>query len=669
MIKGFCMLSGLILVVCFALGCGGYADGSDESFGGSGGSNAAGAAGQAGQGGQSTGGAAGVGGSSSDGGSGGSISTGGSAGSAGVGGSDADGGPGGSAGQGGQAGSSGMGGSAGAAGSENDGGSDADAEPPNKQLHVLIAAEPVSSTVVKKSIGVPAVGLNFKAPQDTVVSMVQLRCQASIAGQPYQSADCASRVTSIALFDGDDQVGLAMSPTANGDAFITQMNWLVPKGGFKTLTAKVSLSSVATVDEPFDRVSVGLVAATAQDAVTDEYVPIAVDWNLAYEQLSDAPLVTTTIRPSGTLKIQADGHPAPQIVVAGKDAWVPFARYRATAEYENASMDMLLAFFCTSVVNGCEADNFDFSMVAAASNGVIHGVAIPPANNDWWVNDLYMFADPILVPKDGSVSIELWGKLNPITPFGVGPVSGQARSGHAPALGLVGGYHSQDWDAAYIDKVNVRTTGLVSGERLYADNFIDMVGKPMTLRMTQPIVVKQQLANPVLTNGNVELVRFQVAADSAGPVALRQMSFVVEKPASLGLDYPALFRGNFPVADGAHTLTVQVVDSEILLISVVWDDGAEEMVAGSGFVYSLRANVSGVAANTVLRTTLVQGGDSVATGYLHKSPTTGLVQLCGEAAADPDSCPFAGFGWSDGSGKSTWGYQVQDLPLSQILTH
>jgi hypothetical protein len=123
------------------------------------------------------------------------------------------------------------------------------------------------------------------------------------------------------------------------------------------------------------------------------------------------------------------------------------------------------------------------------------------------------------------------------------------------------------------------------------------------------------------------------------------------------------------VADGAHTLTVQVVDSEILLISVVWDDGAEEMVAGSGFVYSLRANVSGVAANTVLRTTLVQGGDSVATGYLHKSPTTGLVQLCGEAAADPDSCPFAGFGWSDGSGKSTWGYQVQDLPLSQILTH
>ncbi len=657
MIKEFARLFGLVAVSC-ALGCSGSVDGSEESVGGNGGSNAAGASGQAGQGGQSTGGQggssgssgnagsagvsgqAGSSGSSGSGGSGGAAGSSGASGTGGVGGSSGEAGSAGDAGQAGnsgQAGSSGTGGvageagSAGAAGSENDGGTDAVT---GSVLTLGLMADPPSTIYVKRMQNVPALGFMASAAgHDILVNGLDLECRGSINGGPFQATDCQKLVTSVAVYRGADQVGLAWAPNTDGSLhFSPQL--VVPGGSSIALTVKMSISSNISPDWPYDRVAFGIKqVSSAIDLITQQAPQIILAPEVSTAQLSNAPIVSQTIRPSGTLKIEADGHPAAQIVIGGKDSWFVAASYKAMAQYEAATIDR------SSVIQDSEllADNADVVAVAVASAGIIHGQTVLPASPTG-CNDADMSGSPIQVPKDGSTSIQVWVKYAAPLPGAAvnGAQHGVPRSGHQPRVGLSDSIMGGEWPTEYLNRFNLRSTGETSGERLYASSV--GVAKPnvMVLRKSRPIFSKLQTPFGNLGVGSQDLYRFQVAADGildqaqniVPNVAIKQYAFDIKfEGCDPVLSNARLYRSAMEIAASDYSLVDGYTGSDLKFESLTMLSGSvyrliaaftnEEIVSGSGYQYELLANLQSVTLGCSMTTKLAQDPNPVVkTGYL-----------------------------------------------------
>jgi len=502
-------------------------------------------------------------------------------------------------------------------------------------LSADLASTPVSGTIVKKSTMKPVVGiaLGSGAQSDVTVTNLTLKCQANINGAGYTLAACSQRITSLALFDGDTQVGTAKAPdSTSGEAQISNMNMKVAKGTTKNLTVKATFSSAASTST-FDKISVGIPASgiTAQDedSNTLDMSGAAISTDLRVTQLGAAPKVIQTILPNGTVTIAADAHPASTIVVAGKDVWVPFARYKATAQYEDMLIDRITV---SSTLGG---DNADFVQIAIASGGAVKGANVLSSGSVGSV-DIDLTGNNVSVPKDGTATFELWAKLSPVSASSsvAGAWTGVARSGHAPALKLANDIKNGEWDANYAGKLNIRTTGNASGERVYAATGAT-AGNVQILRKTKPVVTKQALSNSVLSAGELELYRVQVGADSAGSVALKQMAFNVSKSANVAAGSFRLYRGSTLVPTGEYNVTrgdagptdlksntiAAGTNSFLAIVSFV----NEDQFSGSGNIYSLRATVSYTGTGNNITTSFYRGTSPLVTGYLKNSSATGTL--------------------------------------------
>lgn len=484
------------------------------------------------------------------------------------------------------------------AGADAEAGSDADAAASSGTLSVTLASNPVSGTVVKKAQNAEVLGLQATAAGgDMMIKAVPLRCQASINGAAFTSADCWKRVTSLAIFDGNTQVGYAMSPNTDGQAPILP-NYLVAKGATKNLTVKASFASTASLTEPYDKISIGIDGdVIVVDMVYNQDVKADVSATLSSTQLSQTPIVTTTILPSGTLTIVADGHPSSQIVVAGKDVWVPFAKYKAMAQYEDMKTDLIRA------KNLDGGDNADFVQVAIASSGVVKGINMFQAGVTG-STDLYLSGNELTVPKDGYVNFEIWAKLAPVVPSSLvnGAWQGVARSGHAPRLGLDENFQSGEWDAKYTGKLNVRTTGLVSGERVYADMGAED-GNRMVIRKSKPFFTKQNLASNVLMPGvEQEHYRWQLGAD--GTIAWKQIMFHVEASNLMSFANYRLYKNStqmppaeYSIIDAESGQDLRTTSWSPTYDTLVISFEQEQTETQSGDVYTLRATGSGPGAS------------------------------------------------------------------------
>jgi hypothetical protein len=559
----------------------------------------------------------------------------------------------------------------------------------DSELIADLASTPVSATIVKKSQNVPAVGITLQAGSQSNIKVtnLELTCQASLNGAAYAVADCAKRITSLAIYDGDTMVGTAKSPdTTTGKAQITNMNLSVLKGTSKNLVVKATFSSAANTTTA-DVVSVGVTSITAQDDDSNTLTPTIETSLNTTGQLSATPSVRQTILANGTLTVAQDGHPASTIVVAGKDVWVPFARYKATAQDENMEMDLIRI---ESLPGG---DNSNFSRVAVASDGAVKGETNLPAGAVGSVN--VNLTNKIVVPKDGNTSFELWAKLAAVQSSS--SATGVPRSGHAPKLGITSTTNTGEWtDTAYATSMNIRTTGAASGERVYAAQGAT-AGNFMVLRKTKPVVTMQSLSNTTLSAGERELYRMQVGADSAGSVALKQVVFNISKTASVDLANFRLYRGStmVPLADINIVEGTGGVDLEAGNIApgtnqayVVVSFIDQDSISGTGNVYSLRATVSFVGVGNNVTTNLYRDPSSpVVTGYLADLGTPGVLGAHSTIfSIDTDDAPegtgdaVGTFVWSDNSEVPhssalqtsrdwTSDYLVEDLTQSQSLSN
>lgn len=568
---------------------------------------------------------------------------------------------------------------------------------------VALASTPSSSTVVRNSTQVPSVGLVFTAGplSDVLITATQLTGVGDVIGT-FAVSNFWNVVTSCALFDGATQVGLSASPDSTlGTMRITNMNLRVPRGTSRTLVARCSTDSVVALPRG-DRYAIGVATATdvvAEDESGNPTVPVlasALIRNASY--LADAVIIT--VLANGTLTITPDVMPRSTILVAGTDVWQNVAQYRATAQHEGVTI--------TQANLASLGDSASFTQVAIAREGIISGRNTLLAGINQNRDILLTGTGTLTVPRDGSVTFQLWANVSSVVAWGTNPAtSGIARSGAQIALGLNAGLETGEWDANYRGHLNVRATGAISGDRIYAAG-APMFGNTFVVRRSKPTVTQLAIPSTMLVPGDMDLYRFSVQADAAGSIALKRirMSLVIHSGTGARVCNVRLRRGStelrWPqdyqiIGPGAHIDPAQCWDPAwwdlVILLT-------EETVSGSGSAYTLMGTPEGFMTGDSLMIAFggyTGGGDpgglggdiGVVTGYIRDLSGLGHSY---DLALDlspwnaPDSTMlisyYPGFMWSDlsevphspftgimgGSRDWTNGYLVEDLTRTQILT-
>ncbi|MEK7473200.1 MAG: hypothetical protein AAB668_00510 [Patescibacteria group bacterium] len=531
-------------------------------------------------------------------------------------------------------------------------------------LSVALAASPSAGTAVKKQVDIPVVGFVFTSGNQNAIKItrVTLTGQGSLNGLSYGATNTVNIVTSCALFDGGLQVGVSASPDTTAGTFaITNMNVTVPAGSSKTLVAKCTADSV--VDGAADYIAVGIDADADVTAEDNEANSVTASRSTQVDSnASTSPVLAQTIRSAGTLTIATDNLRQSTILVGDDGAiWQNFAQFKATAQYEAVELSKF------TVTSTGVAANFIAQGIAIAQDGAVKGSGTLPSGVD--VSQNVDLSTPIVVPKDGSATFQVWGKLS--RTMASSTVSGStsaARSGNLMNLGIGGNLQTGDWNSNYASQLNILANGQASGDRLYATTTAGSnkgtSGNQFVLRKSKPVVARQALSTTTLTAGlDTDLYKFQVSADSAGSVALKKISFSWSKGdsnSSLNFQNLRLRKGTTDIASGDLTITSATsinyyaggpaLGETSGTIVIVFTN--EETVSGSGSVYTLHGTINGT----------VDSGDSLSfnfrrnglatpiTGYLSTYPLAGVVG----SNIDVGTTPLAGaptvvgtFVWSD----------------------
>lgn len=587
-------------------------------------------------------------------------------------------------------------------------------------LTLSLAGSISSGTVVKKAQNVKVAGivLTSGSQSGSLVTSITLTCQAELVslgaahGTAGALANCDQRITSLSLWDGATQVGIADAPdTTTGAAQISNMNYSVPAGATKILEIHASFSSTASTTAPYDQVSVGIAADSDVQAQDDSATSITVTRSAELDANADgaSPSVEQTIRNSGVITYAAESNPNSTIVIAGQGVWVPFAQYKASAQFEDIELDRI-AIHASSTAGYTFADNAAFSAVAVASGGSVLGQTVLSSGSTG-TKDIDLSANKILVPMGSSKTFQLWAQISPVQASSsvAGATSGVSRSGMTPALGLKSGLVTGQWDANYYSSMNIQATGLGSGERVYASSTNATHGNHMVVRKTKPTVTKQT-ASTVLTDGDLDLMKFQVSSDAAGASYLKQVIFLLSKSSStagtsaltvgsfrLRKDGTEMNTASYAVNFASSTAAGQTVDVEASSIGSAQNVGYvvvsftnEESITGSGSTYTLHATVSNSVSGQSISTSFYRDPNAtITTGYI---AATGAFSVFASSAdiyhiatgAAPGSAAATGtFLWSDGSenphssalgasgGSRDWTNDVflQDVTVSHILSN
>ncbi|HWR00166.1 MAG TPA: putative metal-binding motif-containing protein [Candidatus Methylomirabilis sp.] len=483
------------------------------------------------------------------------------------------------------------------------------------------------TTVCPGDVAIQTLMFTFTAEcQDMEVDriMLQLVSQdfAATDSTPFCAAPCTSpgdwyfRNLKLTKSTGAGLMGPIDTPsqhTSNDLAHLTFSDSFTLKAGeSKLLILQMDVATTFTASLAETRYQAYLLGVD----VGDGNIPYVVENNV------DPTKAVKVKQACGTLSIVDDNHPASAIVVGGKDSWVPFARYKATVEYESAKIDRVRVGLQS--IPGGRAVGADFVEVAVASGGVVRGQDIFPSGAPY-ERDIDLSSNPIMIPKDGSVAFELWGKMAaPIASSVATPTS--PRSGDVFSLTLMHDQTTGEWDANYVGKLNVRTTGDVSGERLYAASGANS-GNIMVLRKSKPMFLMVPQSSTQLLNGvEVELAKFQVIADQAGLVGLIQVGFDARLSNGISVNGLRVYRGaTMMIPDFEAEVHVQVSDfpdwQGFIPHWIQVELMNEQTIVASGNVFSVRGTLQGVLSGMGAHTTFWRSyAPANETGWLVPGP-------------------------------------------------
>lgn len=312
----------------------------------------------------------------------------------------------------------------------------------------------------------------------------------------------------------------------------------------------------------------------------------------------DIPIVVqNTVDPNAYVKVKNSCEPSPlQVelladtpeskIVVPSDAWYPFTKYTVT---NSSDSEVSISHALVSDPGLSALWMVDFTAIEIRVNGAWWGQLTNGFGNPWQ----WQPANQPVVPPNSSITVEFFAKVTAPLPSSTSPGEGYVipRSGDTPALQIV-----------YLVDSNMEAAEIVPHEAPF-----------MVLRKSKPTVTSLPLASNMLVNADIDLFKFQVTPDAAGPVALKQFSFMAEKN---GPDFSvSQFRVRRGAVDmdpqsyylvssgyyggGYNDLPSYVQSTELILMFT-----DEEYVAGSGSVYTIHGTVTGASPGSSLVTTM-----------------------------------------------------------------
>lgn len=514
-------------------------------------------------------------------------------------------------------------------------------------LSVTLASTPAATTVVKKQADVATAGFVFTAGEksEVTISKIVVQGAATTTAQTtlFTSDYFNDIVSSCGLYDGDTLLK-SKNPTADGSMEFGSLNIKLAKNDVKSLVVKCTVLSTITGTPAF---AVGLSSVTAQDQDSNE---ITVSATAASNNLTSVsstvgatPTIAQTLASNGTgsLTISTGSQPEASIVLGNAD--VKLAEFRATAINEAVQITKV---HVTSTGNAASLTEVK---IRVKGSDTVVGTGVLSSGID--SNVTSTLSTPVVVNKDATVTIEVWGKTGVV----VSPsMSSGAKSGNTIGLSVV--------------PASFEAFGVASGEKLSITSAA-VAGNTMVLRKSKPTVTGQAV-NTTLTSGvQKDLIKFQVSADAAGDVAWKQIIFSVATTSHVtGLTGFKLYRGTSDITtDSVGTSTFNGTTLTITL-----KGGKEEVVSGSGLQYTISATP--VLAGAV-------AGDSITTKIREESAATTAVTATYDAVngyLTGGSAVNSSFVWSDLSapgspiitnGDWTNGAFVKDLTTQTALVY
>lgn len=298
----------------------------------------------------------------------------------------------------------------------------------------------------------------------------------------------------------------------------------------------------------------------------------------------------------GTLQIVAESMPPSSIIVPREGRGYPVARYSATAGPTEEV-----------VISRISLENLSNPITAISDvmievDGTRHGSAFVPFGGSDVSVDLT--SNPIRIPAGSSTQFNVSVQLAPVRASasyspGVSTLAPEVR------LGL-----ANDPTA-----LRIEATGSLSRRPIAVAIPPAIVGNPFVVRASMPIFGGVPGTGTVLVNGRSNLIGFHVSADSAGPIALKKMTFRLAGRTTGGAsfrlsDFTFLRNGIVMPTSSVQIVNVSgeslmnssstiVFPSANELVTVNFTQ--EQTIEGSGQIFALRANVSGVTSGSELR--------------------------------------------------------------------
>jgi hypothetical protein len=550
-------------------------------------------------------------------------------------------------------------------------------------LTIAAASTPVAQTYIQGSQGIALMGITLQAGDaaDVRVSQVTIAGQVDdVPGSGWAYGveagnSVAGIVQTAKLWNGATQLGDTETPTAGAGGVLTfdNLNLTVPKGSTLTLSLTGNLASAlaglpnsvrfVVRDQALDGFADGW-SATDPDGNTVNVICAAADPSVIGPTMNIAAAGTMTV------VLAPDDTESEASAVIGGSSNAVLAKYKFTALNEELKLTKVR-------VSVAVANTVSTLSLYDGSTLVGGPVSVNGAGNADFSSVNFV------IPKDGSKVLTVKGALNTVGSSG-------ATSGTAASVRL----HDGDIVAGVDSTFEVRGTGTGSSTLIRqtdavndadgadADAFDDgdLQARAKVVRKSKPTVSLVTLPSTTLATGTVAVMRFTVAADAGGDVALKHLGATLNESVAaagvlLGLSCDANADGD--CADGGEAMTSSVRrvgdstdlpgtaslrdttdvgcagDENICAFSTEFTT-EEVIAAGTSRSYDIRFVITGaVAANDSISTNLT--GDTVpATGELDNTaaPATTIDDL----VADPDGSgldPAAyNFIWSDMSAQA-----------------
>ena len=481
-------------------------------------------------------------------------------------------------------------------------------------LTMAAASSPVTQTYIKGSSDIALGGYTFTANDaaDIYVTSIALQgyidtndasatCTVAKDGtfdEGMENASCASIATVVltaGLWNGDTQVGTTKSPSTSSAAgsggvlTFNNLSLVIPAGESVSLTLKGNISGALGSTTLTDALYFGI-AATSDVSATD------LSGNSVTK--SGTPSGSTmTVANAGTISaaLAPDDADTEAGLVVASTSNVVLGKYKFTAL--NEELKVTKARFTVST----SSDDSISSLTLYDGSTVVGG---PVAMQTSGIVDFT--GVNFVVPKDSSKVLTVKTNLNAVG-------TGAASSGSDLALTF-------DYDTSF----EARGTGSGSSTLITSAGSADITGRAKIIRKSKPTVSLVALPQTVLTTGDQSIMRFSVAADAAGDVSFKKLTFTANATSNATLTVTS--NSSLRRVGDASNLTGRSVASGAACSAgtagactiTVYLTNEEVISAGSSRTYDLRITIGGALAvgDSISSTLNGESSAVVETGFL-----------------------------------------------------